>query len=84
MKWKVFEAAFSSAILYGCEIHLKVPLNFVESLYMTGVKSLLGVESATPNLTRLLEEGLLSVHALVREKQSQVPDQDGAASRHAW
>lgn len=40
---KVFEAAFSSAILYECQAWLKVPLTSVETLCMTGVKSLLGV-----------------------------------------
>lgn len=37
---------------------------------MTGVKSLLGVRSTTPNLTCLLEAGLPSVQVLVREKQA--------------
>lgn len=69
VKLKVFEAAFSSAVLYGCESWFKVPLKPVESLYMTAVKSLLGVRSTTPNLTCLIEAGLPSVQALVREKQ---------------
>ena len=69
VKLKVFEAAFSSAVLYGCESWFKVPLRPVESLYMTAVKALLGVRSNTPNLTCLIEAGLPSVQALVREKQ---------------
>ena len=69
VKVKVFEAAFTSAILYGCESWLKVPLKPVESLYMSAVKSLLGVRTSTPNLTCLIEAGLPSIEALVREKQ---------------
>ena len=70
VKKKVFEAAFSSAILYGCETWLKVPLKPVETLYMTGVKTMLGVRTTTPNLMCLLEAGLPSVQAMIREKQA--------------
>ena len=37
---------------------------------MTGVKTMLGVRTTTPNLLCLLEAGLPSVQAMVREKQA--------------
>lgn len=63
------------AILRSVEDNLsssfgQIPLKSVESLYMTGVKSLLGVTITTPNLTRLLEAGTPSLQALVRQKQA--------------
>lgn len=48
----------------------QIPLKSVESLYMTGVKSLLGAKVTTTNLTRLLRAGTPSLQALVRQKQA--------------
>ena len=70
VKRKVFDAAFSSAILYGCESWLDVALVPVEKMYMSAVRSLLNVRKSTPKLTCLLEAGIPSLHALVKEKQS--------------
>ena len=70
VKRKVFDAAFSSAILYGCETWLDVSLAPVEKLYMSAVRRLLDVRKNTPKLTCLLESGIPSLEALVKHKQS--------------
>ena len=70
MKSKVFNAAFSSAILYACGSWLAVSLNPVEKLYTAGVRSLLGVRKSIPLLRFLIEAGLPSVEALVKDRQS--------------
>ena len=70
VKRKVFQAAFSSAILYGCESWLDVSLIPVERMYMSAVRRLLDVRNSTPTLTCLLEAGIPSLHALVKDKQS--------------
>ena len=70
VKKKVFDAAFSSSILYSCECWLKVPLRSIEALYMTAVKSLLGVRPTACNDICLLEAGIPSVTALIRSRQA--------------
>ena len=70
VKRKVFDAAFSSAILYGCESWLDVSLAPVEELYMSAVRRLLDVRKSTPKLTCLLESGIPSLEAVVKQKQS--------------
>ena len=69
VKRRVFEAAFSSAILYGCETWIDVNLKPIETMYMRGVKALLGVRQTTPNELCLIEAGLPSVRALIKKKQ---------------
>ena len=69
VKRRVFEAAFSSAILYGCETWIDVNLKPIETMYMRGVKALLGVRRTTPNELCLIEAGLPSVRALIKKKQ---------------
>ena len=70
VKRKVFDAAFSSAILYGCESWIGVSLLPVERMYMSALRRLLDVRNSTPKLTCLLEAGVPSLQALVKEKQS--------------
>ena len=70
VKRKVFDAAFSSAILYGCETWLDVSLKPVETMYMSAVRRLLDVRRSTPTLTCLLEAGIPSLTSLVQHKQS--------------
>ena len=43
VKRKVFDAAFSSAILYGCEAWLDVSLKPMETMYMSALQRLLDV-----------------------------------------
>ena len=70
VKRKVFDAAFSSAILYGCESWIDVPLAPVEAMYMTAVRRLLDVRRSTSKLTCLVEAGLPSLEALIKDRQS--------------
>merc|ERR1712055_880040 len=70
VKRKVFDAAFSSAILYGCESWIGVSLAPVERMYMSAVRRLLDVRKSTPGLTCLLEAGVPSLEARVKQKQS--------------
>ena len=68
-KRKVLEAAFNSAILYGCESWLKCSLAPVKTLYLTAIKVVLGVRQSTPNDIALVEIGLPSLETLVLTKQ---------------
>ena len=68
-KRKVLEAAFNSAILYGCESWLKCSLAPVKTLYLTAIKVVLGVRQSTPNDIALVEIGLPSLDTLVLTKQ---------------
>ena len=70
VKLKVFDAAFSSAILYGCESWIGQSLGPVEMMYMSAVRRLLNVRKSTPKITCLLEAGIPSLEALVKQKQS--------------
>ena len=70
VKRKVFDAAFSSAILYGCEAWLDVSLKPMETMYMSAVRRLLDVRRSTPTMTCLVEAGIPSLQALVKCKQS--------------
>ena len=70
VKRKVFDAAFSSAILYGCESWIGVSLAPVERMYMSAVRLSLDVRKSTPGLTCLLEAGVPSLEARVKQKQS--------------
>ena len=68
-KWKVVTAAFNAAILYGCEGWLDCSCNVMNSLYVGGLKMLLGVRSTTTNDLCLLELGMPPLQALVKDKQ---------------
>ena len=70
VKYKVFDAAFSSAILYGCESWIGISLAPVEKMYMAAVRRLLDVRNSTPKLTCLIEAGVPSLEARVKQKQS--------------
>ena len=70
VKRKVFDAAFSSAILYGCEAWLDVSLKQLETIYMSAVRRLLDVRRSTPTLTCLIEAGIPSLQAVVKHRQS--------------
>ena len=70
VKKKVFDACFTTAIIYSCESWLKVPLRSIEALYRTAVKALLGVRSTATNDVCLLECGLPSAEAVIRSRQA--------------
>lgn len=60
LKKKVFEAAFSSAVLGGCEAWLKVPLILWDPLQGRGESfALLGARTAAPNLAVIIIQNFL-------------------------
>ena len=70
VKCKVYEAAFATSILYGCESWLGASLAPVERMYMSAIRNILGVRKSTPKLMCLLKAGIPSLAALVQNKQS--------------
>ena len=69
-KNKVLMAAIISSLLYGCESWLEEKVSTeLESLYMKGIKCLLGVRSQTPTDVVLLESGYPSLRALIKSQQ---------------
>lgn len=69
VKRKVFEAAFSAAILYGMESWIGGNLEPVEAIYAKGVRAMLGVKKSTQIDICLLEAGLPPVKYRIREAQ---------------
>jgi hypothetical protein len=59
MKKKVVQAAFNAAILYGCESWLGSSCSEINTLYMSGIKALLGVRCTTANDLCFIELGKL-------------------------
>lgn len=70
VKRKVFSAAFSASIFYGMESWIGVAAKPIESLYMKGVKALLGVRESTPNNLCLVEGGLPPLQSIVHQAQA--------------
>ena len=70
VKKKVFQAAFSAAILYGMESWLDVSLKPIELMYMKGVRALLGVRISTPSDLCLIEAGIPPLKSLVHNAQA--------------
>ena len=58
-----------SSILYGCEAWFSTGLGRMNTLYMSGVKCILGVRTTTPNDLCLMEIGQPSLGALVTHRQ---------------
>ena len=69
-KRKVLVAAFNSAILFGCESWIGASSQAVNVLYMSAIKSLLGVRTSTPNDLCLAEVGLPPLDSFVKDRQS--------------
>ena len=69
VKRKVVEAAFNSAILYGCESWIGGNCHEVEKLYTCAIKYLLGVRKSTANDLCLIELGMLPLPAVVKQRQ---------------
>ena len=69
-KRKVVEAAFNAAILYGCESWLGASCQCVRTLYMGGIKVLLGVRPTTANDLCLIELGLPTLESFIKSRQS--------------
>ncbi|KAG0710657.1 hypothetical protein GWK47_022359 [Chionoecetes opilio] len=69
VKCKVFQAAFMSTILYGCESWLNGDMKPVNKLYMWCIKQMLGVRKTTCNELCLAELGYSPLRALILAKQ---------------
>ena len=69
VKQKVVTAAFNAAILYGAETWTGACLKPIETLYMRGIKLLLGVRISTSHDCCLLELGMPPLQALVQQRQ---------------
>ena len=69
-KRKVLEACYNSSLLYGCEGWVGCSPRPVNTMYMRGIKLLLGVKSSTPNDLCLVELGIPNLEAFVRHKQA--------------
>ena len=69
-KRTVLEAVIVSSLLYGSETWLMGSLKEVDKMYVSAVKSLLGVRETTRNDTSLIEAGLPSIEQLVKKRTS--------------
>ena len=69
IKRKVFDAAFSSSILYSCESWFNADLKPVAKLYNNAIKHMLGVRYNSCTDLCLHEAGFSPVEALVKERQ---------------
>lgn len=67
-KKNVFDAVLMQRLLYGCESWLIDQNKELEKLYLSAVKSLLGVRETTRNDTCLIEVGLPTMRELIRKK----------------
>ena len=69
VKKKIFDAAVTSSMLYGCESWLNGDLKPVEKQYKWCLKQLLGVRKTTNNDVCMVELGIPPLRALVKAKQ---------------
>ena len=69
VKKTVWDSALKSSIFYGSETWLARNLKSVESVYMDTLKRLMGVRGTTNTQTLLVEAGLPSAKAYIRQKQ---------------
>ena len=65
----VWESALKSSIFYGAETWLTRDLKCADSVYMSTLKRLLGVRGTTNHQSLLVESGLPTAKAFVRQKQ---------------
>ena len=69
-KKKVLQAVILSSLLYGCETWLTDQLKTMEQLYISAIKSLLGVRQTTRTDVVLLESGMPTLKELIRKRTS--------------
>ena len=69
VKKKIFDAAVTSSLLYGCESWLAGDIKPVEKQYKWCIKQLLGVRKTTTNDVCMIQLGLPPLRALIRAKQ---------------
>ena len=69
VKFKIFNAALMSSVLYGCESWLNGDVKPLEKLYNWAVKQLLGVRMTTCTDVGYVELGLPPLKYIIRGKQ---------------
>ena len=69
VKKRVLDAAFTSALLYGCESWIDVSLADVEKLYISAIQSLLGVRENNSQYL-VLTRAWLSSDKIIHKKSS--------------
>ncbi len=69
IKKKVFDAAITTSVLYGCESWLNCDIKPIEKQYKWCIKQLLGVRKTTNNDVCMVELGLPSLRAIIKAKQ---------------
>ena len=82
VKKRVVDAAFMSSILYGCESWLNISLKPVEKVYLSAIKSLLGVRTTATNQLCLLEGGFKPLVGLVKDRQKKFFDKMASRTPH--
>ena len=69
IKKRIFDAAFVSTILYGCESWFNADMSPITKLYNWALKELLGVRLSTCNDLCYIESGCPPVKDLIKSKQ---------------
>ena len=69
-KKNVLESMIVASLLYGCESWLAVDFKDVEKMYVSAVKSVLGVRETTRKDTTLIEAGMPSLQHLIAKRTS--------------
>ncbi|ELT96745.1 hypothetical protein CAPTEDRAFT_192630 [Capitella teleta] len=69
VKKKVFDAVFLTSILYSCESWFETPVDKLQIMFNSALKSLLGVRKTTPNILCLIECGYPPLKFYIKEQQ---------------
>ncbi len=69
IKKKIFDAAITTSVLYGCESLLNCDIKPIEKQYKWCIKQLLGVRKTTNNDVCMVEIGLPSLRVIIKAKQ---------------
>ena len=69
VKKKVMECALLSSVFYSCEVWINNSVRLIEVAHRSMVKELLGVRTSTPNDVCLVEAGMCSAKAKVKDIQ---------------
>ena len=81
-KKQVLEAAIMSSLLYASETWLTCNLRDVEKMYISAVKSALGVRETSRSDTVLIEAGMTTVKELVTKRTSAFLKKKFRTDRH--
>ena len=82
IKRKVFDAAFSSSVLYSCESWFGADLKPVSKMYTQAIKHMLGVRYSACTDLCLYEAGFAPVEAVIRDRQRTAIKRLWDARRH--